>query len=626
MRTRELIELEPIDQAQIEQARKAYNIAHWSGGYFDINEEGVVVVYPQGRRSETVINLAELIAQINQTELSFPVLVRFTDIIHQRISGLQQAFQQAIDQNNYQGRYLIAYPIKVNQQRSVVEQMIQHSQGQVGLEVGSKAELIAALITAAQKRITLVCNGYKDKEYIRLALLALQAGFTVYIILERMAELTLLADEAQRMHLEPHVGIRVRLASTCEGQWQDTGGEKAKFGFSVAQTLEIAERLTQMQKRHWLKVLHFHLGSQIANIGDIQKCLYEGARYYVELHRMGIPIHTVDLGGGLAIDYDGTRTRSTYSMNYTVKEYASHIVSAFAEVCSAENLPHPHIITESGRAITAHHAVLLTNIIDMERAPYDQKIKPVTEEDPPVLQTLWYQLTNISARSVLEVYHDACYWMREAHGMYVHGLIELQAWARIEQLYYTICYKVRHLLNPSVRSHRPIIDELNDKLADKYYVNFSLFQSLPDAWAIDQPFPILPISGLNKPLALRGVLQDITCDSDGRVDRYVDHDGLETTIPLPVIDPTQPNYLGIFLIGAYQEILGDMHNLFGDTHSLNVVVQPDGSYQLCDIQRGDTIETMLRYVNFDTNSEVLSRLDADSIVQQALHGYTYLED
>ncbi len=621
-----MTELELSNQLQIEQARKAYNIAHWSGGYYDINEQGTVVVLPQGRRGEAVIDLAEIISQINQAGLSFPVLVRFTDIIHQRIDALQSAFQQAIDQNNYQGHYLIAYPIKVNQQRSVVEQMVSHPNGRVGLEVGSKAELIAALITAAQKRITLVCNGYKDKEYIRLALLALKSGFTVYIILERMAELTLLLDEAQRLNLEPHVGIRVRLASTCEGQWQDTGGEKAKFGFSVAQTLEIAQRLTQMNKRHWLKVLHFHLGSQIANIADIQKCVYEGARYYVELHRMGIPIDTVDLGGGLAIDYDGTRTRSTYSMNYSLKEYASHIVSAFAEVCEVEDLPHPNIITESGRAITAHHAVLLTNIIDMERAPYDQKIQEVTEEDPPVLQTLWYQLNNISARSVLEVYHDACYWMREAHGMYVHGIIDLQTWARIEHIYYTICYKVRHLLNPSVRSHRPIIDELNDKLADKYYVNFSLFQSLPDAWAIDQPFPILPITGLNKPLSFRGILQDITCDSDGRVDRYVDHDGLETTIPLPAIDPGQANYLGIFLIGAYQEILGDMHNLFGDTHSLNVVVKEDGSYELCDIRRGDTIETMLRYVNFDTNSEVLSRFDEDSVVQEALHGYTYLED
>jgi arginine decarboxylase len=621
-----LTKLEQTPQAQVEQARKAYNIAHWSGGYYDINENGSVVVYPQGRRGEAVIDLAELVKQIDQTGLSFPVLVRFTDIIHQRLDALQFAFQHAIDENNYRGHYLTAYPIKVNQQRSVVEQMVKHSNGRVGLEVGSKAELIAALITAAQKRITLVCNGYKDREYIRLALLALKSGFTVYIILERMAELTLLCDEAQRLNLEPHVGIRVRLASTCEGQWQDTGGEKAKFGFSVAQTLEIAERLTRMQKRHWLKVLHFHLGSQIANIGDIQKCVYEGARYYAEMHRMGIPIHTVDLGGGLAIDYDGTRTRSTYSMNYTLKEYASQIVSAFAEVCDAEQLPHPHIITESGRAITAHHAVLLTNIIDMERAPYDQKIKPVTEEDPPVLHTLWYQLSNISARSVLEVYHDACYWMREAHGMYVHGLIDLQTWARIEQIYYTICHKVRHLLNPSVRSHRPIIDELNDKLADKYYVNFSLFQSLPDAWAIDQPFPILPISGLDKPLALRGVLQDITCDSDGRVDRYVDNDGLETTIPLPEIDTSKPNYLGIFLIGAYQEILGDMHNLFGDTHSLNVEVQSDGSYELGNIQRGDTIETMLRYVNFDTTSEVLSRFDEDLVVQEALHGYTYLED
>ncbi len=614
------------NQAQVEYAKKAYNIAHWSGGYFDINNLGTVVVYPQGRHGRAVIDMENLIKQIHQAGLSFPVLVRFTDIIHQRIDALQAAFAHAIAENEYNGQYLTAYPIKVNQQRYVVEQMVSYPSGGVGLEVGSKAELIAALITAAQKRIKLVCNGYKDREYIRLALLAQKSGFTVYIILERLAELDILWHEAERLGVEPEAGIRVRLATTCAGQWQDTGGEKAKFGFSVAQILDIVERLKQLNKLYWLKVLHFHLGSQIANIADIQKCLYEGARYYAELHRLGISIHTVDLGGGLAIDYDGTRTRSIYSMNYTLQEYANHIVSAFTEICATEELPHPHIITESGRAITAHHAVLLTNIIDMERVPFDQKIKPVTEEDPPVLQTLWYQLMNISERSALEVYHDACYWMQEAHGMYVHGLIDLQSWAHIEQIYYTICYKVRSLLNHSVRSHRPIIDELNDKLADKYYVNFSLFQSLPDAWAIDQPFPILPVTGLDQPLSQRGILQDITCDSDGRVDRYVDHDGLETTIPLPSITLNQANYLGIFLIGAYQEILGDMHNLFGDTHSLNVVVTADGNYQLCGQQKGDTIETMLRYVNFDINTDLLARIDEESIIQQALHGYTYLED
>ncbi len=625
----------------VQNTRDLYNIAHWSDGLFDIDEKGMVVAYPDGKRDRPGVNLVELANTMHETGLGLPILVRFFDILRQRFMRLQNAFGRAMKEYGYQGSFMSVYPVKANQQRRVLEDIVSFTNDEhpIGLEAGSKPELLAVLALSHPNSVV-VCNGYKDREYIRLALIGQRLGHNVYIILEKLSELDIVLDEAQKMGIEPCLGIRVRLASMAAGKWQHTGGEKSKFGFSAAQVLLIVEKLRAVNRLSILQLMHFHLGSQIANIADIQRGMRECARYYSELRLLGVPIHTVDVGGGLGVDYEGTRSRSFCSMNYSIQEYANNIVYTLEETCREKNLPHPQIITESGRAMAAHHALLIVNVIDIERNVPMGTLQPVLSHEALVLRELWDGLMNLSERSALEVYHDACHWMTEVHSMYNHGIISLAERARAEQIYLETCIKVRDLLKHSVRSHREALDELNEKLADKYFCNFSLFQSLPDAWAIDQIFPIMPLSGLREKPTSRGILQDITCDSDGRVDVYVDGEGVESTLPLLPYDPTQPYLLGIFLVGAYQEILGDMHNLFGDTHSVNVELLPDGGYQLVHPVKGDMVEGVLRYVQFDSR-ELLAAYhqqfekanltpeetkDYLETLTEGLQGYTYLED
>lgn len=624
----------------IDQSRDIYNIAHWSDGYFDINDNGELIAYPNGKRDNGAINLLELTQAIHNLGLAMPTLVRFTDILTHRFDSLRNAFTQAIAENNYQAKFTGVYPIKVNQQRRVVEAIIKHGEEPVGLEAGSKPELMIVLALSTPGSVV-VCNGYKDREYIRLALIGQRLGYKVYIILEKLSELATIFEESRKMQLTPCLGIRVRLASMGAGKWQDTGGEKSKFGFSAVQVLQVIERLKAASALDTLQLLHFHLGSQIANILDIQRALRECGRYYVELRALGVPIHTVDVGGGLGVDYEGTHSRSFCSMNYSIQEYANNIVYTLAEVCNEKDAPHPNIITESGRAMTAHHALLITNVIDVERAFIpEEAILPAQSDETEVIKNLWDSYSTLSERSALEAYHDACYWISEVRSTYLHGIISLAVCARAEQLYLAICHRVRQLLKPSIRAHREIIDELNEKLADKYFTNFSLFQSIPDTWAIDQIFPILPLSGLQNKPDRRGILQDITCDSDGRIECYVDGQGVETTLPLLPFTREQPYLIGIFLVGAYQEILGDLHNLFGDTDSVHVELTNDGGYQLVHPLQGDTVESVLRYVQFDAKDLLqsyrqqfahagLSAEETQNCLQEliaGLHGYTYLED
>jgi arginine decarboxylase len=622
----------------IQRSRDVYNIAHWSDGFFDINDSGRVVAYPDGQRGHPGIDLIDLADTMQAEGLTLPILVRFTDILTQRLTRLQRAFAHAMAEYGYQGGFKGVYPIKVNQQRGVVEEVI--NQG-LGLEAGSKPELLAALALSTQPGAIVVCNGYKDREYIRIALIGQRLGHRVYIILEKLSELDIVLDEAKKMGITPCLGIRVRLGTKGAGKWQDTGGEKSKFGFSAAQVLSVVERLKKAGQLSLLQLLHFHLGSQIANIADIQRGMRECARYYSELRALDVPIHTVDVGGGLGVDYEGTRSRSFCSMNYSIQEYANNIVYTLEEVCNEKNLPHPTIITESGRAMVAHHAMLIVNVIDVEHVmPENQPLKPVVAEDAAVLRELWDGYSNISERSASEVYHDACYWMSEVRSRYNLGILTLAERARAEEIYIATCHKASDLLKHSVRAHREVLDEVNEKLADKFFCNFSLFQSLPDAWAIDQVFPIMPLSRLDEKPTRRAVLQDITCDSDGRVDNYVDGEGIDTTLPLVPYHPGQPYLLGIFLVGAYQEILGDMHNLFGDTHSVHVELQPNGGYRLSHPIRGDLVENVLRYVHLDSQELLTSyraqfaranlpAQDAEAYLetlQEGLMGYTYLED
>lgn len=624
----------------IQKARDTYNIAFWGNGYFDIDARGHVIARPGARPDGPAVDLYELARRFSDAGLTLPVLVRFSGILQHRVDELYGAFERAMRADNYAGRYTAVYPIKVNQQRSVVDALLAHGGERIGLEAGSKPELLAVMALSRPGGIV-VCNGYKDREYIRLALIGRRLGLRVYVVVEKLSELELLMDEARALDVEPLIGVRVRLASLGAGKWQNTGGEKSKFGLQPAELLRVVEHLRAGGMLQALQMMHFHMGSQIANIQHIQTGMGEAARYYAELRALGVDIRVLNVGGGLGVDYEGTRSRSFCSMNYSLDEYAHNIVHAVKEICAEHGLPYPDIVSESGRAMTAHHAVLVTNVIETEPAPGLDVPAPVRPDEPQVIQDLGRALAAIDRRPPLEVYHDAIHWLVEAQGMFAHGVLSLAERARAEELYFATCRRVRERLQPGVRSHREVLDELNEKLADKFFLNFSLFQSIPDHWAIEQIFPVVPLNRLDEAPSRRAVLQDITCDSDGRVDLYVDGDGVEKTLPLHRVHPGEPYLVGIFMVGAYQEILGDMHNLFGDTDSVHVEVLPDGGYQLAQPLRGDTVESVLRYVQFDAEhlfaayrakiaqADGLSdeqRRDSLAALQDGLAGYTYLED
>ena len=628
-------------------AHKVYNIAHWSDGYIGVNDRGEVLIRPDRGHSPARINLPELTETLRQSGIQLPVLIRFTDILHDRVNTLCGAFNKVAADQSYRGQYTAVYPIKVNQQRRVVEELLSAepaaSRGQIGLEAGSKPELMAVLAMSRHAGSVIVCNGYKDREYIRLALIGQKLGHRVFIVVEKQSELPLILDEAKSLDVSPLIGVRARLATIGKGNWQNTGGEKSKFGLSASQVLDVVNTLRQANALDTLQLLHFHLGSQIANIRDIQTGLRECARFYSELRNLGAPIGTVDIGGGLGVDYEGTRSRSSCSMNYSVHEYAYNVIHVLQSECDRYGIPHPDLISESGRALTAHHSVLVTNVIDRE-APGDLNPEQPASEAPGPLHDLWRDLLSLqdanTPRSLAEIYHDVLHAMADVHAQFAHGVLSLAQRAQAETLYTRCCRLLRQQLDAANRAHREIIDELNEKLAEKLFVNFSLFQSLPDVWGIDQIFPVLPINGLNQPMTRRAVIQDITCDSDGRIDQYVDGQGTETTLPLPEDCPGKPLLMGFFMTGAYQEILGDMHNLFGDTHSVDVRLDDEGGFRVGQPISGDTVSKVLRYVNFEPEALLKtyqrkfsdSDLSTDQQTQliaeltAGLEGYTYLEE
>ncbi|QOR40433.1 biosynthetic arginine decarboxylase [Billgrantia diversa] len=628
-----------------QRARRTWNIDQWGSGYFDVDDSGHALVRPLGSEAEgPALPLAPLVDQLREAGLRLPVLVRFSDILHDRVEQLCEAFDLAMTEEEYIGGYTAVYPIKVNQQRRVVEEILatrERGHGRVGLEAGSKPELLAVLALSADGPSLIVCNGYKDREYIRLALMGEKLGHRVYLVVEKFSELPLILEEAQNLGVTPRIGLRARLASVGMGKWQDTGGEKSKFGLTASQMLAVVERLREADSLASLQLVHFHLGSQIANIRDIQVGLRECARFYQSLLALGAPIDTVDVGGGLGIDYEGTRSRSFCSINYSMREYARNVVSAFAQACNEAEIPHPHLISESGRALTAHHAVLIANVIGEERV--NDKAPARLAEDDPQLDELWrvHDLlgNSVEPRELVEAWHDLLQAMSEMHDRFLMGLADITVRAESEGVYFAACARLREKLDSRNRAHREIIDELAEKLADKLFVNFSLFQSVPDVWGIDQIFPVLPLTGLNREPTRRGVIQDITCDSDGRIDGYVDGQGVETTLPLPEWREDEERLLGFFLVGAYQEILGDLHNLFGDTDSVDAALDENGDWVLSHAQQGDRVSDVLAYVNFD--AKVLrdrlagqlheSGLSAEEQAQflddlsAGLQGYTYLE-
>lgn len=624
-------------------ALKVYNLPYWGGGFFHLDEQGQVVVAPDKSRPDCRIVLKDVIEQLRSQGYAAPVLLRFPDIIKSRVDALFGAFQQAIEGYGYEGQYQCVYPIKVNQQNQVLESITRAYQDKprLGLEAGSKPELLAVLSHRHARGSVIVCNGYKDREYVRHALLGNMMGHKVYIVVEKTSELELVLSEAALLGVEPCIGVRARLASQGSGKWQASGGEKSKFGLSAAQILRMVERLHQEDKLGCLQLVHFHLGSQIANIRDIQGGIRECGRFYAELRRLGADIQVVDVGGGLGVDYEGSRSQSHCSANYSLREYANNVVWGIGDICREFELPHPTIVSESGRALTAHHAVLVSNIIGTERVQ-QRELDPPEETAPLLLQNMWrsWEELNDEDPGLLEIFHDSVADLADVHAQYTMGFMNIAERAWAEELHINLCMRVKELLNPVNRQHRAMLDELNEKLADKCFVNFSLFQSLPDAWGIDQIFPVMPLTGLDRPPVRRGVVLDITCDSDGMIDHYVDGVGVETTLPMPEFGPDETCYMGFFLVGAYQEILGDLHNLFGDTHSADVCLDADGKPVISHITKGDTVDNLLRYVNInpDRIRHNYRRLAADLSVDEqirtelladleaGLQGYTYLED
>ncbi|WP_281687655.1 arginine decarboxylase [Pseudomonas citronellolis] len=579
----------------VADSRSIYGIRHWGAGYFAINDAGNVEVRPQGADAQP-IDLHALVGQLREAGLSLPLLVRFPDILQDRVRKLTGAFDANIARLEYGSRYTALYPIKVNQQEAVVESIIATQNVSIGLEAGSKPELMAVL-ALAPKGGTIVCNGYKDREFIKLALMGQKLGHNVFIVIEKESEVQLVIEEAEHVGVLPQVGLRVRLSSLASSKWADTGGEKAKFGLSAAQLLSVVERFRKAGLDQGVRLLHFHMGSQIANLADYQHGFKEAIRYYGELRGLGLPVDHVDVGGGLGVDYDGTHSRNASSINYDIDDYAGVVVGMLKEFCDAQGLPHPHIFSESGRALTAHHAVLITQVTDVER--HNDELPKITDlaEQPEIVQYLADLLGPTDAEMVTETYWRATHYMSDAASQYAEGKISLAQKALAEQCYFAICRRLHNQLKARQRSHRQVLDELNDKLADKYICNFSVFQSLPDTWAIGQVLPILPIHRLGEEPDRRAVLQDLTCDSDGKITQYVDEQSIETSLPVHDVKEGEDYLIGVFLVGAYQEILGDMHNLFGDTDSVNVYQSADGSFHHAGIETHDTIEDMLRYVH-----------------------------
>ena len=635
----------PSTPGTIEGARALYNVEGWGDGYFDVNEKGHVVVCPDKVRPERKVDLFDLACDLEAQGVILPVLLRFSDILRSRIEALNGCFEHAIREFEYTGGYTTVYPIKVNQQRHVVEEIVEFGKATgVGLECGSKPELQAVLALTESTDHLIVCNGYKDEEFMRLALMGQRLGHDVFIVIEQVSELDVLLQVAAEMGVTPRAGVRIKLSTEGSGRWAQSGGEKSKFGLSPAQLMQVIDKLTAAGKLDIVKLIHCHLGSQITDIRFIKRGLQELARYYDELRAMGLDITHVDVGGGLGVDYDGSQSTAQASVNYSLQEYANDIVYTLAEQCRDKDLPMPHIISESGRALTAHHALLLVSVIDVESAA-DPTIPTLTDDEQTLLHEMADDLKvvsrkNVSLRRVREIYHDAVFDKERAQSLFTSGVLSLRERAFAERLYLCIINQIARVAQKHRDEFDDIMTDLDAILVDRYFLNFSLFQSLPDNWAIDQLFPIMPIHRLDEEPTRRGTLQDITCDSDGKIDRFIGgRDGDPSLALHPFRDDGTPYMLGIFLTGAYQEILGDLHNLFGDTNAVHVRMS-DAGYEITDLVHGDTVTEVLNYVQFRASdllttfrrkvqaATTITRDEANMFIAEyvaGLEGYTYLE-
>ncbi len=613
-------------------AREAYAIPNWSEGLFDVNKLGQMVVCVD---QQSPFALQQLAKQAQEAGLRLPLLLRFPQILEQRAAELRNAFNNALHRQALPAEYTCVYPIKVNQQRSVVTTLVH--QANCGLEVGSKPELIAALAISRPGAL-LICNGYKDQAYIRLALIGRILGLNTIIVIEKPGELQLIRQAAADLQVTPVLGVRMRLASLGAGNWQNTGGERAKFGLTASQLVQLVQRLHESDCIDWLQLLHFHMGSQIANLRDIRNGMQEAGRYFIELRKMNCPITHVDIGGGLGVDYEGARSRGACSMNYSLAQYADCVVDGMADICKRYQQPMPHLISESGRALTAHHAVLIAPVVAAEAMP---ECKPghtdQTFSQQPLLRAMLEHLELPDRLSPEELWLEASGLLEHAQQAFAIGEISLQQRAYMEQLYFYLLRQLPARLDLRYRRHRQLAEKLQHKLSDKYFINLSIFQSLPDIWALDQVFPIVPLQRLNEQPDNQVVLEDLTCDSDGRIDHYVDLAGIEPTLKAHSISNDETYLLGIFLTGAYQETLGDIHNLFGDTDAADVTII-NSEAQLTNTSHGDTASDLLHYVGYQPDLLLTDYLDkikhselsttqTQSLITEltaGLNGYTYL--
>lgn len=629
---------------RIEDSEELYNIKGWGVNFFGINDKGHVYVEP--KKNGVRIDLKEVVDHLETRHVSAPMLLRFPDILDSRIQKTDACFRKAGKEYDYQGEHFIIYPVKVNQMRPVVEEIISHGKRyNLGLEAGSKPELHAVLATNMDSDSLIICNGHKDQNFIEMALLAQKMGKRIYLVVEKLPELKIIAETAAKLGIKPNMGVRIKLASSGSGKWSESGGDASKFGLNSTELLTALQILEEMELKDCLRFIHFHIGSQITKIRHISTALKEAAQFYVQLHQMGCNIEFVDCGGGLGVDYDGTRSsNSESSVNYSIQEYVNDCVYTFVEASNNNNIPHPNIITEGGRSLTAHHSVLILDVMESVTVPQMPEDFQPGEDDHKLVHDLTEIWDKLSSRSMLEDWHDAEDIREEALDLFRHGIIDLKTRAQIESLYWAISHEVAELVHH--QKHVPDeLRKLDKQMADKYFCNFSLFQSMPDSWGIDQLFPIMPIARLEEQPTRSATLQDITCDSDGKISAYVNGGQQTSYLPLHKFKQGEHYYIGVFLVGAYQEILGNMHNLFGDTNAVHISLDSDeeSGYSIDKVIDGETVADVLEYVQYEPKKLVrrleiwVSRAIKDGKITEAegkefisnyragLYGYTYLE-
>lgn len=627
-----------------EKSEELYGIKNWSAGYFSISDTGEVLVNPYKEDESVAISLMDIISGVRERGLDMPVLLRFENLLDSQISFLNNSFGEAMKKLNYKGEYRGVYPIKVNQQQQVVEEVTKFGQRyHHGLEVGSKAELVAALSLMKDKEACLICNGYKDEEFIDLGLYAVKMGYKCFFVIEIPGELDLVIERSQALGVKPNIGIRIKLSAKAGGHWTESGGDRSIFGLNVSQAIEMVDTLREKNMLDCLKLLHYHLGSQIPNIRDIRSAVLEATRVYAELVREGAPMGYLDLGGGLAVDYDGSNTNYSFSRNYTVEEYCSDIVEAVMSILDPSSVPHPVIVTESGRTTVAYYSVLLFNVLDVEKfEEYDDVPDKLDENTSEQIKNLFDVNKNLNLKNIQECYNDALYYRDEIRDMFKHGGISLRERAFSEKIFWNTINQIAKE-KQKLKNSPPDLEDIENAIADIYYCNFSVFQSIPDSWAIDQLFPIMPLHRLLELPKRNAVIADITCDCDGKIDRFIDLHDVRTTLPLHELKNEDDYYLGVFLVGAYQETLGDLHNLFGDTNVVSIRINSDGSYDLVKEIHGDSVADVLSYVEFDPKDMLVRfRQTAEAAVREGLisasdrreimraydnglNGYTYFE-